>query len=95
MQRRYRGCKWDFRSGEARPLEYGGFNTHLNRTFFRWHMAGHPDRELADHIEHGFRLADLDHKFVLMPHLMGLGDGFASAQKEVRRLVQIDLQKCF
>ena len=86
---RYRGCVWDLRDPtRVVPLDYAREQpTHLNLDFYRVEMEGHPDQELLSHMIHGVRfLADLEHQFVIMPHLLSLGKAFPSVQKELRRL---------
>ena len=94
----YQGCVWDLRDSRgAKPLDYGRpLATHLNSDFYRRAMPGpdapdpYPDQELRDAMLHGFRYQAFEeprhHQFVVLPHLLSIGQAFPAVQSELRRL---------
>ena len=63
------------------------FDTHLNLELFRRRLHSYPDQTLLANLLEGVRLdADVGLQTVLVPHLASLPFGFASVEKELRRL---------
>lgn len=61
--------------------------THLNRDYLRTRLRRYPDQRLVSNILLGIRLeADIELNAVLMPHLVSLPLGFASVDRELRRM---------
>ena len=61
--------------------------THLNRDTLARRLLFYPDQTLVANLLEGVRLdADVELQSVLIPHLASLPSGFASVEKELRRL---------
>ena len=90
-----RGVVWDCRP-PTRALHEGccvvadfhaPFESDLNLELFRRRLHGYPDQTLVANLLEGARLdADVELQTVLVPHLTSLPKGFASVEKELRRL---------
>ena len=90
-----RGVVWDCRP-PTRALHEGccvvadfhaPFESDLNLELFRRRLHGYPDQTLVANLLEGARLdADVELQSVLVPHLTSLPKGFASVEKELRRL---------
>ena len=95
MRPEFRGCVWDMRSrGRIIPVNYHRpLRTHLNLDFYVKEMHGHPDQELLSHMLHGIRFQALtsehDRQFVMLPHLLSIGNAFPAVQSELRRLSRV------
>ena len=62
-------------------------NTHLNLEILASRLERYPDQTLVANLLEGVRLdADVELQTVLVPHLVSLAKGFASVEKEIRRL---------
>jgi hypothetical protein len=90
-----RGRVWDCRpatksahDGCCQVLDFHApFETHLNLDVFRRRLHRYPDQTLLANLLDGVRLdADVELQAVLIPHLASLPLGFASVEKELRRL---------
>ena len=90
-----RGRVWDCRpatkdehSGCCQVLDFHApFETHLDLEVFRRRLHRYPDQTLLANLLDGVRLdADVELQAVLIPHLASLPLGFASVEKELRRL---------
>ena len=89
-----RGRVWDCRGVCCVVQDFRApFETHLNLEFLRQRLAstpawpGYPDQTLVANLLEGVRLdADVELQTVLIPHLVSLPKGFASVEKELRRL---------
>lgn len=63
------------------------FSTHLNLDWLRARLRSYPDQTLLANLLEGVRLdADVELQSVFIPHLASLPLGFASVEKELRRL---------
>ena len=88
-----RGIVWDCRKRVTSccvPLDFHGpFETNLNRPALGRLLHAYPDQTLVANLLEGVRLdADVELQTVLVPHLISLPNGFASVEKELRRLHQ-------
>lgn len=83
-----RGIVWDCRQACCKPLDFSEIpNSGLDRARMAdwWHR--YPDQTLISYLLEGVRLdADVELQLVLVPHLTSLPLGFASVEKELRRL---------
>lgn len=91
FQPQARGRVWDLRNIQHGVISLMDFTadieTHLNRDFFSDKLKNFPDQELLSFIKEGVAFkADLELQLVLQPHLLSLGNGFASVQSELARL---------
>lgn len=86
-----RGLVWDCRRACFEPLQFKAIpSSGLNRPLMRrlWYRI--PDQELLSYLLEGVRLeADVELQIVLVPHLTSLPLGFASVEKEIRRLQKL------
>lgn len=82
-----RGIVWDCRRAlDFKALPESGLNIPLMRQL--WHQL--PDQALLSYLLEGVRLeADVELQIVLVPHLTSLPMGFASVEKEIRRLQKL------
>ena len=61
--------------------------SHLNLTYLHARLQHYPDQTLVSNVLEGVRLdADVELQNVLVPHLSSLPFGYASVEKELRRL---------
>ena len=83
-----RGRVWDCRQECCRVADFGErIDTHLNLTFLHDRLLHYPDQTLLANLLDGVRLdADVELQTVLVPHLTSLSKGYASVEKELRRL---------
>ena len=87
-----RGLVWDFRLAPdkcAMLLDYNAplLQPSLNADYFARQLAHHPNQQLLSMIADGVRYqADVELQGVFIPHLVSLPKGYASVQKELRRL---------
>ena len=83
-----RGIVWDCREQCCKPLDFQvPIETHLNLDYLRQRLTDYPDQYLVSNLLEGVRLdADVELHTVLVPHLTSLPKGFASVEKELRRL---------
>lgn len=94
-----RGCVWDLRSWEPgqRILPLNFLAPPMSRLDLRYlhsFLLRHewPDKRLLQYLRQGVQFeADLPRRFVLLPHLESFPPGFASFQREIRRLSSPDL----
>ena len=100
---RARGCVWDLRAaGKVVPLAFSG---ELDRTMDHglakqefpggWEFGAPgeqwPDQRLLSYLDYGVRFeVTLPLQIVLFPHLVSVPPGFASLQKETRRMAALD-----
>ena len=86
-----RGIVWDCRKLSSQccvPLDFHApLDTDLNLDALTELLSRYPDQTLVSYLLEGVRLeADVELQTVLVPHLMSLPKGFASVEKELRRL---------
>ena len=82
---------WDCRKKSSNccvPLDFHDpLETDLNLGALTELLPRYPDQTLVSYLLEGVRLeADVELQTVLVPHLMSLPKGFASVEKELRRL---------
>ena len=86
-----RGIIWDLRrlkQGIIEPVDFTKpIKTHFNLDFLRKRLKDFPDRELVGFLTDGVQFkADLEMQLVFLPHLISLGCGFASVEKDLKKL---------
>lgn len=86
-----RGVVWDCRLACCEPLRFRAIpDSGLDRRLMRRLWRRIPDQALLSYLLEGVRLeADVELQIVLVPHLTSLPLGFASVEKEIRRLQQL------
>ena len=83
-----RGRVWDCRGECCEVADFRRpISTHLNLAYLERRLRDYPDRFLVACLLEGARLdADVELQTVLVPHLVSLPLGYASVEKELRRL---------
>lgn len=86
-----RGRVWDCTRRESMCCVGSDFRripqSHLRLDWLRSRLASYPDQGLVSHLLEGVRLeADVELHSVLVPHLVSLPLGFASVDRELRRM---------
>ena len=86
-----RGLVWDctFQASECCVVAdfHAPIASHLNLTYLHLRLQHYPDQTLVANVLEGVRLdADTELQNVLVPHLASLPLGYASVEKELRRL---------
>eukprot|EP00965_Chrysotila_dentata_P092769 3063023-Pleurochrysis_carterae.AAC.2 len=83
-----RGCLWDLRGPVIMPLNFTACPASpLNVAFITTSLPEWLDARMLSYLTHGIRFeVDLPLQIVRFPHLISFPNGFASLQKEVRRM---------
>ena len=90
-----RGCIWDLRragEGIIEPLDFSSrLHSRLDVSYVDAMIPDWPDQRLLRYLHEGFHFEfEMPLQIVLHPHLFSVGHGYASLQKEARRLRNVD-----